>query len=104
MARVAEVQRYVPGYTLRADLQYDDPRDSWDGNARVAVFVEVRGGGDYLPEYAGNLDIMTAAAARVGDVIAQRRAAQGAAGATTANPTTTAARTTGATTTGAVTA
>ena len=73
-ARVAEVQQYVPGYTLRADPQYDDARDSWRGNARVAVFAEVRGGGDYLPDYAGNLDIMTAAAARVGDVIAQRRA------------------------------
>jgi acetaldehyde dehydrogenase len=83
MARVADVQQYVPGYTLRADPQFDEPRDSWDGNARVAVFVEVRGGGDYLPEYAGNLDIMTAAAARVGDVIAQRRAAAAAMGTTT---------------------
>jgi acetaldehyde dehydrogenase len=70
-ARVAEVQRYVPGYTLRADPQYDEPRESWNGSARVAVFLEVRGAGDYLPEYAGNLDIMTAAAAQVGEVIAQ---------------------------------
>jgi len=68
--RVKEVQQYVPGYTLRADPQYDDPRESWDGNGRVVVFLEVRGAGDYLPEYAGNLDIMTAAAARVGDLIA----------------------------------
>jgi acetaldehyde dehydrogenase len=75
-ARVAEVQQYVPGYTLRADPQYDEPRESWNGNARVAVFVEVRGGGDYLPDYAGNLDIMTAAATRVGDVIAERRASE----------------------------
>jgi acetaldehyde dehydrogenase len=72
--RVAEVQQYVPGYTLRAEPQYDEARDSWRGNARVAVFLEVRGAGDYLPDYAGNLDIMTAAAARVGDVIARRRA------------------------------
>jgi acetaldehyde dehydrogenase len=72
-ARVTEVQCYVPGYTLRAEPQYDEARDSWGGNARVAVFLEVRGSGDYLPEYAGNLDIMTAAAARVGDVIAGRR-------------------------------
>jgi acetaldehyde dehydrogenase len=79
VARVAEVQRYVPGYMLRADPQYDEARDSWDGNARVAVFLEVRGGGDYLPEYAGNLDIMTAAAARVGEVIAQRRFVAGSA-------------------------
>jgi acetaldehyde dehydrogenase len=73
--RVAEVQRYVPGYMLRAEPQFDDARESWHGNARVAVFLEVRGAGDYLPEYAGNLDIMTAAAAQVGEVIAQRRAA-----------------------------
>jgi len=74
--RVAEVQRYVPGYTLRAAPQFDDARDSWQGNARVAVFLEVRGAGDYLPEYAGNLDIMTSAAAQVGEVIAQRKAAE----------------------------
>jgi acetaldehyde dehydrogenase len=71
--RVAEVQRYVPGYTLRAAPQFDEPRASWQGNGRVAVFLEVLGAGDYLPEYAGNLDIMTAAAAQVGDVIAKRR-------------------------------
>jgi acetaldehyde dehydrogenase len=79
--RVAEVQRYVPGYTLRAEPQFDDAQESWQGNARVAVFLEVRGGGDYLPEYAGNLDIMTAAAAQVGEVIAQRRGAGTAAAA-----------------------
>jgi acetaldehyde dehydrogenase len=68
---VAAVQEYVPGYALRADPQFDEPRDDWSGNARVAVFLEVRGNGDYLPEYAGNLDIMTAAAARVGEQLAQ---------------------------------
>lgn len=68
---VKEVQVYVPGYTLRADPQFDEPRDVWNGQARVAVFLEVTGNGDYLPPYAGNLDIMTAAAARVGDVLAQ---------------------------------
>jgi acetaldehyde dehydrogenase len=71
--RVAEVQRYVPGYTLRAEPQYDEARDSWQGQARVAVFLEVLGAGDYLPSYAGNLDIMTAAAAQVGEVIARRK-------------------------------
>ncbi len=98
VARVGEVQRYVPGYTLRADPQYDDARDSWDGNARVAVFIEVRGGGDYLPEYAGNLDIMTAAAARVGEVIAQRWAVAPATVVTTTGHTTTGGMTTGAVT------
>jgi acetaldehyde dehydrogenase len=69
-AMVAEVQRYVPGYRLRADPQFDPPQPGWQGNGRVAVFLEVRGNGDYLPEYAGNLDIMTAAAARVGELVA----------------------------------
>jgi acetaldehyde dehydrogenase len=71
---VAEVQQYVPGYTLRAEPQFDEARDGWSGNARVAVFLEVKGNGDYLPEYAGNLDIMTAAAARVGELLAQATA------------------------------
>jgi acetaldehyde dehydrogenase len=68
---IGEVQEYVPGYTLRADPQFDEPRDSWGGHARVAVFLEVRGNGDYLPPYAGNLDIMTAAA--VGELMAQAK-------------------------------
>ena len=67
---VTEVQQYVPGYTLRAEPQFDEPRGSWGGNGRVALFLEVKGAGDYLPEYAGNLDIMTAAAARVGELMA----------------------------------
>ncbi|HZR53301.1 MAG TPA: acetaldehyde dehydrogenase (acetylating) [Streptosporangiaceae bacterium] len=70
-AMVASVARYVPGYTLRAEPQYDPPSDDWHGQARVAVFLEVRGNGDYLPEWAGNLDIMTAAAARVGELLGQ---------------------------------
>ncbi|MCF6469438.1 acetaldehyde dehydrogenase (acetylating) [Nonomuraea sp. MG754425] len=66
-AMIGEVAAYVPGYTLRAEPQFDAPRDIWNGMARVAVFLEVRGNGDYLPPWAGNLDIMTAAAARVGE-------------------------------------
>jgi acetaldehyde dehydrogenase len=71
---VASVQEYVPGYALRADPQFDDPRETWRGMARVAVFLEVRGNGDYLPPYAGNLDIITAAAARIGEQFAARKA------------------------------
>ncbi|TDB83450.1 acetaldehyde dehydrogenase (acetylating) [Actinomadura sp. KC216] len=71
---VAEVQTYVPGYSLRAAPQFDEPRDIWNGMARVAVFLEVRGNGDHLPPWAGNLDIMTAAAARVGEQLARRKA------------------------------
>jgi len=67
---VAEVQQYVPGYTLRAEPQFDEPQESWGGNARVGVFLEVKGNADYLPAYAGNLDIMTAAATRIGELMA----------------------------------
>jgi acetaldehyde dehydrogenase len=67
---VAEVQRYVPGYRLKSEPQFEDPRMDWNGNGRVAIFLEVTGNGDYLPPWAGNLDIMTAAAARAGERLA----------------------------------
>lgn len=70
---VARVQDYVPGYHLRADPQFDVARETWGGQARVFVPVEVKGRGDYLPDYAGNLDIITAAAARVGDLMIAHR-------------------------------
>ena len=60
---IAEVQKYVPGYRL-----VNGP--VFDGN-RVSVFLEVEGLGDYLPKYAGNLDIMTAAAARTAEMFAE---------------------------------
>lgn len=43
----------------------------FDGN-RVSIFLEVEGLGDFLPKYAGNLDIMTAAAARTAEMFAER--------------------------------
>lgn len=60
---LAEVKKYVPGYKL-----VNGP--VFDGN-RVSVFLEVEGLGDYLPKYAGNLDIMTAAAARTAEMFAE---------------------------------
>ena len=67
------VQEYVPGYHLRADPQFDPARQTWRGRARVFVPTEVKGRGDYLPDYAGNLDIITASAARVGDLMMAHR-------------------------------
>jgi acetaldehyde dehydrogenase len=68
VAMVSSVAEYVPGYRLLNDPQFD--RADRSGPARVTVFIEVEGAGDFLPPYAGNLDIMTAAAVRVGEQIA----------------------------------
>ncbi len=65
------VQEYVPGYRLLLEPQIDEPSAATQGQTKVSVFVEVEGAGDFLPPYAGNLDIMTAAAAQVGDSIAR---------------------------------
>ncbi len=65
-AMVREVARYVPGYRLKNGPVFD--------GRRVSVFMEVEGLGDYLPRYAGNLDIMTAAALRTGEIFAERMA------------------------------
>ncbi|MBO0680905.1 acetaldehyde dehydrogenase (acetylating) [Mycolicibacterium sp. S2-37] len=77
---VAEVQTYVPGYRLLNEPQFDDPSINSGGQAVVTTFVEVEGAGDYLPPYAGNLDIMTAAAAKVGEEIAKEALATAGAG------------------------
>ncbi|WP_174183635.1 acetaldehyde dehydrogenase (acetylating) [Nocardia barduliensis] len=69
---VAEVQTYVPGYRLLNEPQFDDPSVNSGGRALVTTFLEVEGAGDYLPPYAGNLDIMTAAATKVGEEIAKQ--------------------------------
>ncbi|MFE6861867.1 acetaldehyde dehydrogenase (acetylating) [Nocardia sp. NPDC057668] len=67
---VGEVQTYVPGYRLLNEPQFDEPSVNSGGRALVTTFVEVEGAGDFLPPYAGNLDIMTAAATKVGEEIA----------------------------------
>ncbi|HMV55324.1 MAG TPA: acetaldehyde dehydrogenase (acetylating) [Rhodocyclaceae bacterium] len=64
-AMIAEVRKYVPGYKLVNGPVIDN-----DTN-RVSIFMEVEGLGDYLPKYAGNLDIMTAAAARTAEMFAE---------------------------------
>ncbi len=62
-AMIAEVQKYVPGYRLKNGPVFD--------GKRVSIFLEVEGLGDYLPKYAGNLDIMTAAALRTAEMFAE---------------------------------
>ena len=62
---VTEMQEYVPGYQLVNAPVFDDHR--------VTISVQVEGLGDFLPTYAGNLDIMTAAGLRTAEMIAQRR-------------------------------
>jgi acetaldehyde dehydrogenase (acetylating) len=64
-AMVDAVRAYVPGYRMTTEPVFDDER--------VAVFLEVEGAGDYLPPYAGNLDIMTSAAVHVGERLAEAR-------------------------------
>ena len=62
-AMIAEVQKYVPGYRLKNGPTFD--------GRKVAMFLEVEGLGDFLPVYAGNLDIMTAAGARTAEMFAR---------------------------------
>ncbi|QBJ97110.1 acetaldehyde dehydrogenase (acetylating) [Rhodococcus sp. ABRD24] len=67
-----DIAEYVPGYRLLNDPQFDKPSIVSGGHATVSIFVEVEGAGDFLPPYAGNLDIMTAAATKVGEEIARK--------------------------------
>ncbi len=73
---VAEVQKYVPGYELHQEVQFDEiPKDKpvfiegvgHVSGLKTSVLLKVVGAGHYLPEYAGNLDIMTSAALATGE-------------------------------------
>lgn len=84
-AMVAEVQKYVPGYRLKQKVQFEHIGSNrplripeMDGEftgLKVSVFLEVEGAAHYLPAYAGNLDIMTSAALKTAEKIAERIAA-----------------------------
>ena len=76
---VAEVQKYVPGYSLHQEVQFEDIPDDqpvfiegigYKSGLKTMVLLKVVGAGHYLPEYAGNLDIMTSAAMATGDKLA----------------------------------
>lgn len=77
---VADVNAYVPGYRLKQAVQFETvavPYLPALGRAfsgvKVTVFLEISGAGHYLPEYAGNLDIMTSAALRAAEGLAGAR-------------------------------
>jgi acetaldehyde dehydrogenase len=81
---VDRVREYVPGYRLKQRVQVDPVGDddplrglapAGSDPAKVSVFLEVTGAAHYLPAYAGNLDIMTSAALRAGERLAQTAAA-----------------------------
>jgi acetaldehyde dehydrogenase len=88
-AMVEEVKTYVPGYRLKQAVQFEHfgsnrplhiPEMAETGKTeftglKVSVFLEVEGAAHYLPAYAGNLDIMTSAALRTAERIAERMAA-----------------------------
>ncbi|MFC9933729.1 acetaldehyde dehydrogenase (acetylating) [Glutamicibacter sp. NPDC127525] len=67
-----QIRDYVPGYQLRLEPQFEEAREDWGGFGRVGIWVQVAGAADYLPEYAGNLDIITAAATRTADLLSEK--------------------------------
>lgn len=68
----AEVQSYVPGYVVKGPPACDTIKTPKGPQRCMTILLEVSGAGDYLPTYAGNLDIMTATACRVGRVFAEQ--------------------------------
>jgi acetaldehyde dehydrogenase len=69
-AMAARVRAYVPGYRIVSGPEFDRR----EGGVLVSIFLEVSGAGDFLPPYAGNLDIMTAAAVAVGEALSRDKA------------------------------
>ncbi|WP_047524882.1 acetaldehyde dehydrogenase (acetylating) [Microbacterium sp. ZOR0019] len=79
-AMVADVQAYVGAYRLKQQVQFDAVDEAYVPaldrpfrGTRVSVLLEVAGAGHYLPEYAGNLDIMTSAALRTAERLVAER-------------------------------
>jgi acetaldehyde dehydrogenase len=68
---VAAVQIYVPGYRLKNEPVFEVRETPEGRKTLVIMLLEVTGAGDFLPPYAGNLDIMTASARQVGEVFAR---------------------------------
>jgi acetaldehyde dehydrogenase len=77
---IAEVQRYVPGYRLKQEVQFElfgidrklnIPGYGETAGLKTSIFLEVEGAGHFLPKYSGNLDIMTSAALGTGERIAE---------------------------------
>ena len=84
-AMVEQVQKYVPGYRLKQEVQFERFGDNHKlkipgmgefSGIKSMIMLEVEGAGDYLPPYSGNLDIMTAAAKATGELLAARRLAR----------------------------
>jgi acetaldehyde dehydrogenase len=81
-AMVDRVRAYVPGYRLKQDVQFERVSRPLrvpgvgvvERGLVSSVFLEVEGAGDYLPVYAGNLDIMTSAAVATGERLARHAA------------------------------
>ncbi|PHR61900.1 MAG: acetaldehyde dehydrogenase (acetylating) [Robiginitomaculum sp.] len=80
--QVAKVQKYVPGYRLKQKVQFERfgannpvtiPGLGTFEGIKTSVFLEVEGAAHYLPAYAGNLDIMTSAALKTAEKMAERR-------------------------------
>ncbi len=71
VAMVEELQTYVPGYRLKQAVQFED----FDGGLKTTIFIEVEGAGDFLPSYAGNLDVMTSAARKTAERLVEKGAA-----------------------------